>query len=88
MVHTRWYGRKGVDNNDLCCFSKYNFPNQNTRKTITGAYDVYVMVDILWGEPEIMDNDSSLPTIILPLTEHATCTRTEDRTKHTIFHLV
>ena len=50
---------------------------------------VYVMVVVSWGGREIMDNDSSLPTILL-LTELATCTRTEDRTINTtsIFYLV
>ena len=53
----------------------------------TNRWYVYVIVVMCWGEREIMDNDSSLPTTLL-LNELATCTRTEDRTIHTIFHVV
>ena len=51
MVQSR-YGRKGVDHHDLhvsAVFSKQNFPNQNTRKTIAGILYVYVIVVVCWG---------------------------------------
>ena len=44
-------------------FSRQNFPNQKTRKTIAGILYVYIRDGRrVLGERETMDNDSSLPT--------------------------